>query len=364
MKSYSTFFPDYSIGEDAYKEIGAVCAPFGKTAIVIGGKTALEKTKDLLIEAVKGTEITLIDFIWYGGEAAYEHAEKLIANEKVKNADMIFGVGGGKAIDACKYVADFLGKPLFSFPTIASTCAALSALGVYYTPEHVYKDIYRAKRPALHVFISTKVIAEAPDVYLWAGIGDGMSKETEVQFSARGREDELSLSDASGVALSGCCTAPLLKYGVQAMKDCKENKSSEAIEAIALNIIINTGMVSNMVDSVKYNTSLGHALFNSFTSLKQVEERHLHGEVVSYGTMVLLTMDKQFEKRDLWFDFYKEMKLPTKLADIEASVEELDIVLEQVMTKYDIQTAPYTITKELVRQAILDLEQYNKEKEK
>lgn len=362
MNSYSTFFPGYSIGEDAFNEIPAVCAPFGKTAIVIGGKRALEKTKDALIEAVKGSDITLIDFLWYGGEAAYEHANALIANEKVKSADMVFAVGGGKAIDCCKYVADFLDKPLFSFPTIASTCAALSALGVYYTPEHVYKDIYRAKRPAVHVFISTKVIAEAPDIYMWAGIGDGMSKETEVQFSARGRENEVTLSDAAGVALSGCCTAPFLKYGVQAWEDCKQNKSSEAIEAVSLNIIINTGMVSNMVDSVKYNTSLGHSLFNSFTSLKQVEENHLHGEIVAYGTLVLLTMDEQFEKRDIFFNFYKKMKLPTKLADIEVTEAELDIVLEQVMTKYDIETAPYKITKDLVRKAILDLEEYNKNK--
>lgn len=107
-----------------------------------------------------------------------------------------------------------------------------------------------------------------------------MSKETEVRFSARGRDHELTLEEQAGVALAACCTEPLLKYGVQAMEDCRNNRASKAIEEVALNIFINTGMVSNMVDSAKYNTSLAHAFFNASTTLPQIEARHKHGEVV------------------------------------------------------------------------------------
>lgn len=363
MSNITTFFPGYSAGENAYDDISTICAPYGKTAVVIGGKTAMEKTKDYLLAAVKGTGFEITDFIWYKGEAAFEYADELAADERVKNADMIFGVGGGKAIDLSKLVADHLKKPYFTFPTIASTCAAISALGIYYTKEHVFRDFFRVERPPVHVFISTRVIAEAPDIYLWAGIGDGMSKEAEVKFSARGKEDELTLSDLGGVAMSGCCPGPFLRYGVQAMEDSKQNKPSEAITAIAMNIIVNTGMVSNMVDSHKYNTNLGHALFNSFTMLKQIEERHLHGEVVAYGTLVLLTLDKQYENLDKFYDFYKEMKLPTKLADIEVTVDELDPVLDQVVKKYDVEYVPYPITQANVKAAILELEEYNKKRE-
>ena len=190
-----------------------------------------------------------------------------------------------------------------------------------------------------------------------------MSKEIEVKFSARGKEDELTLSEQAGVALSGCCTEPLLKYGVQAMEDCRNNRASKAIEMVALDIFINTGMVSNMVDSHKYNTNLAHALFNSMTILPQVEERHRHGEVVSYGTLVLLTMDKQYDKLDRFFHFYKEMKLPTKLADIEVSVDELGPVLDEAVKKYDLDYSPYKITQDMIKAAILELEEYNKKKE-
>lgn len=95
------------------------------------------------------------------------------------------------------------------------------------------------------------------------------------------------------------------------MEDCRNNRASKAIEEVALNIFINTGMVSNMVDSAKYNTSLAHAFFNASTTLPQIEARHKHGEVVSYGTLLLLTLDKQYDKLERFFDFYKGMELPT-----------------------------------------------------
>ncbi len=362
MDNYSVFFPGYSAGEDAYKEIETVCSPYGTKAVVISDEISINATKKYLDEAINGTKID-IEYIVYPGEAAFEYAEELQQQDAVKNADMIFCLGGGKAIDTGKLVAHNLKKPYFTFPTIASTCACNSALGIYYHPNHVFREHFRVDRPPVHIFISTKVIAEAPAQFLWAGIGDGMSKEVEVKFSARGKEDELTLSEQAGVALSGCCTEPLLQYGIQAMEDCKNNRASKAIEMVALDIFINTGMVSNMVDSHKYNTNLAHALFNSMTMLPQIEERHRHGEVVSYGTLVLLTLDKQYDKLDRFFDFYKGMELPTKLADIEVTVDELDPVLEEAVKKYDMDYIPYPITPAMIKAAIIELEEYNKKKE-
>ncbi|MCB6607072.1 iron-containing alcohol dehydrogenase, partial [Anaerostipes caccae] len=58
--------------------------------------------------------------IWYGGESSYENVEILSGVDEVKSADMIFAVGGGKALDTCKCLSDKLGKPVFTFPTVAS----------------------------------------------------------------------------------------------------------------------------------------------------------------------------------------------------------------------------------------------------
>lgn len=114
--SYSVYLPNYSIGENCYKELPYVARNYGKKAVVIGGKTAMEKTKDALLEGIKGSDLEITDFIWYGGDSSYENGNALIANPAVRNADIIFGVGGGRACDTAKYVANELDKPLFTFP--------------------------------------------------------------------------------------------------------------------------------------------------------------------------------------------------------------------------------------------------------
>lgn len=362
MANKTVFYPGYSAGADAYNEIEAVCSPYGTKAVVISDEISINATKKYIDEATAEGAVK-VDYVLFGGESSFEECERLANLDVVKNADMIFCLGGGKAIDTGKYVARQMGKPYFTFPTIASTCACNSALGIYYNEDHTFRCMYRVDRPPVHIFISTRVIAEAPVSFLWAGIGDGMSKEAEVTFSARGREDELTLEEQAGVALAACCTEPLLKYGIQAIEDCKNNRPSKAIEEVALDIFINTGMVSNMVDSAKYNTSVAHAFFNASTTLHQIEARHKHGEVVSYGTLILLTLDKQYDKLDRFYDFYKGMKLPTKLADIEITVEELDPVLELAMKRYDMDVVPYEITAAMLKDAILELEEYNKKRE-
>ena len=96
------------------------------------------------------------------------------------------------------------------------------------------------------------------------------------------------------------------------------------------------------------------------TVLPQIEERHLHGEVVSYGVLCMLMMDKQMELLDRIYKFMKSIGLPTKLADMEVKLEEMGPALDSAVTKYDIECSPYKITKELMYQAVFDLEEYNK----
>ena len=125
--SYNEFLPSYSIGDDCYKEIPYVTRRYGKTAVVIGGKTAMEKAKPELLAALKGSDLEITDFIWYGGDSNYENIEMLKAMPEVQNADMVFGVGGGRAVDTVKTLCDRMDKPFFTFPTLASNCASCTA---------------------------------------------------------------------------------------------------------------------------------------------------------------------------------------------------------------------------------------------
>ena len=108
MTDYSITLPSYSIGEQVYKQIPTVCAPFGATAVVIGGHKAMAAVRERLLAAIQGSAVTITDFVWYGGEASRENIAALAENPAVAAADMIFAVGGGKALDTGK--ASSLGK--------------------------------------------------------------------------------------------------------------------------------------------------------------------------------------------------------------------------------------------------------------
>ena len=135
------------------------------------------------MEAVKG-HLDVTGVLWYGGNATYENVDKLMNTKEVQDADMVFAVGGGRAVDCCKTMADKMGKPVFTFPTIASNCAACTAICVMYKLDGSLAGYYYPQHCAEHTFINTKIIAEAPEKLLWAGIGDALSKEHRRQKTA------------------------------------------------------------------------------------------------------------------------------------------------------------------------------------
>ncbi|OOM14513.1 glycerol dehydrogenase [Clostridium saccharobutylicum] len=84
-----------------------------------------------------------------------------------------------------KTLSDMLDKPYFTFPTLASNCAACTAVSVIYNSDGTFKEYYYLKQPSYHTFINTKIVADSPEKLLWAGIGDDLSKECEVKFACR-----------------------------------------------------------------------------------------------------------------------------------------------------------------------------------
>ena len=281
MGNYNVYLPSYSVGAGCYKEIPNVARRLGKKAVVIGGRTAIEKAKDALLDGIANSDMQIVDFIVYGDDSTYENVDKLVSDERVRNADIIFGVGGGRAVDTCKVVADKLDKPLFTFPTLGSNCAAVTAICVMYNEDHTFKDYYYLDKPADHTFIDTQIIAESPEDLFWAGIGDALSKECEAVYSSQGVN--LDHTPLMGVGISKVCTEPLIKYGKKALEDCKNNTESEELKQVVLDIIISTGLVSNLTTTENdyyYNSSLAHAFYNGSTL---VEGARVVVEVLSQG---------------------------------------------------------------------------------
>lgn len=351
----TTLMPGYSVGVDAYCDIAQICSIYGKKAVIIGGNNALKAAQGKIMSAMGGCGIEITGIHWYGGECSIENIEML--TPKTKGVDMLFAVGGGKAIDTVKVLAQRLNLPFFTFPTIASTCAACTSLGIIYHPDGSLREYSFSDIPPKHIFIDTQIIAESPRQYLWAGIGDTMAKHYECTISSRG--DVPSHSDAMGIALSSMCATPIQRWGEKALQDCDKNLVTDEFTEVVLGIIISTGLVSNFVQ-VDYTTGLAHAVYNGFTILPNTEKHHhLHGEVVAYGILVLLTVDEQYEQREKLFRFSKSIGLPTKLADLHATAEDLPTVAKKALAGIDLRKYAYPVTEKMIIDGIMALEEYN-----
>lgn len=365
MNNYSVVLPSYSIGDNCLSLVEKICSASGSKAVVVGGKTAVSKIKDDLISALANSSISIVDFVWYGGECSFENVEMLKANPSVVNADMIFAVGGGKALDTCKALANEINKDVYTFPTIASNCAATTAVSIMYNPDGTFKVPNFFDAPAKHAFIYTPVIAKAPKRYIWAGMGDTYAKYFEAEMSARG--EDLVHYHWLGKNVSRLCVDPILQYGLEAMHAVENGVTSDALDQVILAVVVTTGIASILLTKehiIDYNTGLAHAVFYALTSWRHIEERHLHGEVVGYGILILLLVDNNKEMFDKIYAFNKSVGLPVCLKDIEMSQSDLDKLVPAVCAMKDIEHNPYEITQDMVKNAFIKLENITNNKEK
>ena len=115
------------------------------------------------------------------------------------------------------------------------------------------------------------------------------------------------------------CLTPMLEYGRQALEDNKKGVATEALEQVALAIVVTTAIVSIFLTrdfTPDYNSGLAHACFYALTAYPVIEKEHLHGEVVGFGVLYALLVDGQQEKFEKIYALNKELGLPVRIADI------------------------------------------------
>ena len=170
----------------------------------------------------------------------------------------------------------------------------------------------------------------------------------------------LTFEQEFGVNTSRMCFYPIIETGAKALEAKKTGEVSFELEKLILNIIVSTGTVSITVGE-NYNSALAHAMNYGFSCRPHIEKNHYHGEVVSYGALLQLLMDNQKEDFELAYKFYKEIKLPTKLADLEIDADDpMEDILAITVVNKELEHVPYQVTAEMIKKAVADLEEYNK----
>lgn len=354
----TSFLPDFTMGKNSLIKLTQYVPKYSKVGLVYG-KRAFQASLPYLESLLHNKDILVVLSMHYGGECTDENIKVVAKASKDADVDYLIAVGGGKCIDTVKCAGDALSVPVITVPTIASTCAAVTKISIVYDDHKAFKEVRTLSKPPIHCFIQPEIIVKAPKKYIWAGIGDTMAKHIESSFSAR--NDDLNYCTELGIKISENCYYPVIRDGVQALMDIEKGNITQSVENVIQNIIITTGCVSLLVDP-QYNSALSHALFYGLTIREEVEKKHLHGEIVSYGTLVQLMMDQQNRLFKDTFLFHKAIGLPTSLEDLDIlPSSNLEDVLIKTEVNSELEHVPYRVTKEKIQSAIYEVERYNRE---
>lgn len=342
--------PPSTVGPLAYDRVWDVMRIYGARALLIGGEKALAAGHDPLEKALNGSGATLWTWI-FSGEATPATAREAAESAKSLGADIILGMGGGRAIDTAKAAAHFAGLPAMAFPTIPATCAAVTALAVLHQQgKEAYDPFLFLDTPPKHVFLHTGILAAAPDRYLRAGIGDSLAKHVESAFKAG--QETLAFGDRLGLAVADFGYETLLQVGKEALEDAGEGLDTPAFRLACEICVINTGLVSLLVHE-RFNGGLAHALYYALEELPAFKDS-LHGDVVAWGSLVQLCLEGKEEKALTLGRFLRSLRIPGTLrayglqADDPALLKRLPRVLDQP----DMEKTPYPVDRAMLRRAI------------
>jgi glycerol dehydrogenase len=302
--------PRYYQGPGALDLLPRVIAETGtKPAIVI------DKDVLLLVEArlrglLAGLDHVLLPF---GGEVTVSAMGELAQQAQQAGADLIVGMGGGKALDAGKGAALRCGFRFISVPTVASNDSPTGMALAVYDDQHRMAAVEAMPRNPEAVIVDTQLIAHAPARFLLSGIGDALAKKFEAEASVRdgGSSAHHAGQLRTGLYIADGCYRTIREHGVAAMAAAGSGIPDEAFEAVVEANILMAGLGFE-----NGGLGLAHGLTRGLVRTPQVE-RAPHGFHVAYGLLVLLAV----EGRDQAFvadleAFYRQLGLPLSLHDL------------------------------------------------
>jgi glycerol dehydrogenase len=323
---------------------------------VLGHKKAfiivfdLAKNKDKVAASFEAQGIAY-EAVQFGGECSKAEVERL--KGLLGDADVVIGVGGGKAIDTAKAVAFHARLPVIVAPTIASTDAPCSALAVLYKDGGEFDEYMMLPANPNCVVVDTAVIAAAPVRLLVSGMGDALATYFEARAVHAAQKTAMAggLPSLSAMALAKLCYDTLLSDGLKAKLAVDSGTVSAAVE--------------NIIEANTYLSGIGfesgglaaaHAIHNGFTVLHETHDFY-HGEKVAFGTLTQLVLENAgLDEISRVIAFCKSVGLPTTMAQLgikNPAAEKLMAVAKAACVPGEtIHNMPFAVTPEAVCSAM------------
>ena len=347
-------------GNDAWEEALPQISKFTKTPLILGRSTSTFELRNKIFKDLKNQNL-------YPGKAnlQFDCCDEDISRIKnlilKNNYDSVVAAGGGKVLDAGKYISDSLQIPCITLPLSASTCAGWTALSNIYTRNGQFiKDVALRSCPKVLVY-EHKFIKTAPSRTLASGIADALAKWYESSITSSSINDGLV---QQAIQISRVLRDQLLIDGEKAYKDQFGNNPSWR------NIIEACGLTAGLVGGIggeKCRTAAAHAIHNAITQII-TPKKFLHGEIVGVGLLLQLKLEEMKNNNKLADQsikqlllLMKQLNLPTTIAQLGINVFENNNI-EKIADftcrdKSEIHFLPFEIHKQDIVDVIANFEQ-------
>jgi len=303
----------YVQGPDVLSEAGTLIAAIGKRPLVLWDKKVKSIVGKTLLASLAEAKLKVAD-VAFAGDSTHAEVDRVAKLAAEAKADVIVGVGGGKALDTAKAAAAKTGSAMITIPTIASNDSPTSSYTVWYDEKGNCLGFESWGRNPDLVLVDTRVIANGPVRAFVAGMGDALATWIEARVCLQTRSANLAggVSTQAAMALAQLGYDILLEYGIEAKRAVEAKVVTPAVEKVVeANVLLSgLGFESGGV-------ATAHMIANCLPSLPECHAL-MHGQEVGFGIISQLCLEEDVEVEEIYriVDFEIAIGLPVTFADL------------------------------------------------
>ena len=288
-----------------------------KRPLLLGRSLATNKIREKIYKNLHNEDLDIhlsnLEF-----DCCYEDLARIKQIILKNNCDSIIAIGGGKVLDAGKYLADSLSIPVITIPLSASTCAGWTALSnIYSIKGQFIKDVELKSCPKI-LILDHEFIKTAPKRTLASGIADALAKWYESSLTSSKVEDGLV---QQAIQISRVLRDQLLIDGDSAYQ-------SQSIQNISwCNVVEGCALTAGLIGGIggeKCRTAAAHAIHNAITQILSTK-KPLHGEIVGVGILLQLKLEETKNNNKLANQSIKQLLILMRKLNLPTTIAELGI---------------------------------------